>query len=587
MAERNLVYGNSVPDAGSYIRGVVYVHVDNATVINNTIDNNSRGVLLYPHSNLVFENNIVSNNTLEGGIDLYSSSSGVTIDYNDVWNNGGQDYIRSATPGTHDISVDPIYCDRGNFDYTVSDQSQCLPANNSWGVLIGAFEAGCEGEPQDPQSLIINDFESCIPANGILEIPIYVTVTGPLCAMQIPLVWDGEYTVTGFSYDGTPLEYWDYPVVTVNNENRTILIGGAAGLGAPIPSGENIYIGSISFDVGDLCTHDNNVNITLNTTTIGPASLLFVDCTEPVANEFIPSALIEVITIDGYMAGDANGNCSVNVADAVFLINTVFKQGPMPVPEDAGDANCDGKVNVADIVYLIGFVFRGGDPPSSQCHLASISLGSDVYFGEKSVALTQQYYGDKSVIQIESSIDVYGLQLSVECDPNIQLVNLTRKTQIYYGRTHDISHIGVLDINGIGKIPSGKIQSILEFNGRVEVVTAEASDEYGNNLVVEISKSLSNLLPTSYSLDQNYPNPFNPGTDIRFSLPEAGHVQLSIFNIAGQKIKTLINEYQENGTHTVYWNGKDQSNNNVSSGIYLYKIQVNDFADTKKMILLK
>ena len=64
-----------------------------------------------------------------------------------------------------------------------------------------------------------------------------------------------------------------------------------------------------------------------------------------------------------YICGDANGDKAINVGDAVYVINYVFKGGAAPTPAAAGDGNCDGATNVGDAVYVINFIFRGGSPP--------------------------------------------------------------------------------------------------------------------------------------------------------------------------------------------------------------------------------
>ena len=89
-------------------------------------------------------------------------------------------------------------------------------------------------------------------------------------------------------------------------------------------------------------------------------------------------------------------------------------------------------------------------------------------------------------------------------------------------------------------------------------------------------------IPTSFSLAQNFPNPFNPITTIQFSLPQAGDVTLKIYNVLGEEVKTLVNEYKEIGNHSVQFNA-----NNLASGMYLYRFQAGSFVETKKMILLK
>jgi hypothetical protein len=89
-------------------------------------------------------------------------------------------------------------------------------------------------------------------------------------------------------------------------------------------------------------------------------------------------------------------------------------------------------------------------------------------------------------------------------------------------------------------------------------------------------------LPTEFTLNQNYPNPFNPTTTINFSLPVASDVTLEIYNVLGQKVRTLINEAMEAGSHSVSFDGGD-----VSSGMYFYKLRAGDYSATKKMTLVK
>ncbi|MFA7057756.1 MAG: choice-of-anchor J domain-containing protein, partial [Candidatus Cloacimonadales bacterium] len=95
------------------------------------------------------------------------------------------------------------------------------------------------------------------------------------------------------------------------------------------------------------------------------------------------------------------------------------------------------------------------------------------------------------------------------------------------------------------------------------------------------------IVPQVNALSQNYPNPFNPETSISFSMQDAGKVSLDIYNIKGQKVKTLLNDHREAGTHNIVWNGTDDNNKNVSSGIYFYRMKNGKFSSTKKMILMK
>lgn len=89
-------------------------------------------------------------------------------------------------------------------------------------------------------------------------------------------------------------------------------------------------------------------------------------------------------------------------------------------------------------------------------------------------------------------------------------------------------------------------------------------------------------VPDVFALNQNYPNPFNPSTEIAFDLPTASHVELTVFNILGQKVETLVDSEREAGSYTVTWDASP-----YSSGVYFYRISAKDFTETKKMLMLK
>ena len=96
-----------------------------------------------------------------------------------------------------------------------------------------------------------------------------------------------------------------------------------------------------------------------------------------------------------------------------------------------------------------------------------------------------------------------------------------------------------------------------------------------------------NSLPTEFALAQNYPNPFNPTTEINFDLPKNAHVELSVFNILGQSVTTLVSGEMPAGSHQISWNGTDSDGGSVASGIYFYRISAGDYSSSKKMMLLK
>ncbi len=89
-------------------------------------------------------------------------------------------------------------------------------------------------------------------------------------------------------------------------------------------------------------------------------------------------------------------------------------------------------------------------------------------------------------------------------------------------------------------------------------------------------------IPSNFTMSQNYPNPFNPSTKIKFTVPQAGQINLKIFNSLGQEVKTLVSEEKDIGNYEVSFNAS-----NLPSGIYFYKLQAGSFIESKKMILMK
>jgi len=115
-------------------------------------------------------------------------------------------------------------------------------------------------------------------------------------------------------------------------------------------------------------------------------------------------------------------------------------------------------------------------------------------------------------------------------------------------------------------------------------MTAEYAEISTEDVVVEVAEDDA---PTAYALSENYPNPFNPTTSIEFAIPTAGSVELVIYNINGQKVRTLVNETKDAGLYKVIWDGKNELGETVSSGIYLYRLVSGNFTKMQKMTLLK
>ena len=119
----------------------------------------------------------------------------------------------------------------------------------------------------------------------------------------------------------------------------------------------------------------------------------------------------------------------------------------------------------------------------------------------------------------------------------------------------------------------------VDMNGNESTVSDVVS------LLLSADESL--MVPDQFAMQQNYPNPFNPSTQIRYALDKDSHVTLSIYDMMGRKVKTLVRESQSAGYQTLMWNATNDMGNPVSAGVYLYSIQAGENHKTMKMILLK
>ena len=106
------------------------------------------------------------------------------------------------------------------------------------------------------------------------------------------------------------------------------------------------------------------------------------------------------------------------------------------------------------------------------------------------------------------------------------------------------------------------------------------------HLILNPSASSEYSQPEIFHLLQNYPNPFNPSTTLPYQLQQSGHVRLEVFNMLGQRMRTLVDGVQPAGFHQVNWNAKDDQGNGVAAGVYIYRIEVEGAVETRRMLLL-
>ncbi len=120
--------------------------------------------------------------------------------------------------------------------------------------------------------------------------------------------------------------------------------------------------------------------------------------------------------------------------------------------------------------------------------------------------------------------------------------------------------------------------SALDVNGN--------ESDYSNEVEVTVTgiKEIEFGIPAVYGL-QNYPNPFKLKTGIHYQLPRSGVVTIAVYNVSGQRIKTLVNEHREAGFYTVHWDGRSEDNQWVSNGVYFCRMVAGEYVSVKKILL--
>jgi len=171
---------------------------------------------------------------------------------------------------------------------------------------------------------------------------------------------------------------------------------------------------------------------------------------------------------------------------------------------------------------------------------------------------------EQGVLHVEFKLSGGGEQIGLFASDGITAID----TLTYGDQTTDISY---------GRLPDG--------SDHWEYFTTPTPGK--TNVTTGVNDRTKGNLVTSFQLNQNYPNPFNPETMISFQLPHSEKVTLTVFNVQGKEIRTLVSSDFSAGTHQVKWDGRNNNGKIVASGVYLYRIDAGDFHQARKMLMLK
>ena len=253
---------------------------------------------------------------------------------------------------------------------------------------------------------------------------------------------------------------------------------------------------------------------------------------------------------------------------------TVFENGDNPSLEIVTNPNAGGINSSATVAKFTAL--QAGQPWAGCESLHGSDIGTFSLDATNSTVKIMVY---KTVIS-----DV-GLKFVIPSSGSLGEIKVANTvTNAWEELTFDFSsHIGLPEAIGIDQIV---VFPDFDLGGRTQdnIIYFDNISFYSNSVGID---NRNETFPQGFALEQNFPNPFNPVTTLRYDLPENSYVNVTVYDMLGRQVRTLVNTTQDAGFRSVIWNATNDYGKPVSAGIYLYQIQAGEFVQTKKMVLLK
>ena len=438
---------------------------------------------------------------------------------------------------------------------------------SNWGVIVWF----------NRNALVIPSvvYDSVCDTGHVMQ-PVQVSLSQPIKGTMISLKIPAGVSDVMLSRAGLPTESWNLVSGAVDSAAGVMRMLLANTHGYRIPVGTTTLF-NILFRMQRLCGVDQYLH--WDTASSGDISrkTTFGDTLgnvfEPIFDRDRDSS-----TVPGYLAGDADGSGSVDIADIFALIDYLV---PEINPCLKNAMNVDGKcaIDIGDVFAYIDYLVSG---VPLQCTAPCAPGMAKVATPSDEVTVSASFANGVTTISTLSEKTLRGLQLFLTGNGSDEAISLMSKPfDVKTGRVGDEVRVLALDFKGRTRIEPGT-NAVLKLNGEYKLTRAVVGDDQGNSIEASVGSAAKPMtLPKEFALSQNYPNPFNPTTTISFSLPTAGDYKLTIYNVAGQMVKEFTGN-SEAGEVTLTWDGTG-----MASGVYLYRLSVGGFSATKKMILLK
>ena len=296
---------------------------------------------------------------------------------------------------------------------------------------------------------------------------------------------------------------------------------------------------------------------------------------------YVPGSVL-IHDIGQIRVGDINlNNLIAEIGDVIYFTNFfihpwLYKFTALQYANS--DINNDHiAATVSDLVALINWVVSGNRPFGKTAGDESL----------RATVMTERR-GDRMVFAYDSPVELGAAYLTFETSATVSPEMIVSDNGMTLDFNQDGREVRVLLYSLDGAVMPAGAEEILSMDGvaDVRIARVELSSADGRMIQADLTAAGTEL-PTNYELMPNYPNPFNPQTAIGFALPTSTQVELTIYNVLGQQVVTLVHDEYPAGFHQVIWNGTDGEGRAMASGVYLYRLTAAGNVMTRKMMLLK
>ena len=307
-----------------------------------------------------------------------------------------------------------------------------------------------------------------------------------------------------------------------------------------------------------------------------------------------------VIQVDN--PGDVNLDKRIDVADLVSVVASIIQNFTLSSRQfDVADIITNDTVNVFDLVGIVNLIYGIPINPSPTPLFDDERATINLVYNDLQVGGNEML-----VINSETPVDLAAVEVDIEYDPTAisfkqpKLAADAQGMTIRYkddaaGKMKILVHFnnpfsGELIDAGIAEMIEIEMTAKEDIRSgdkeQLKITLANFSTSSAAKVEVD-GVDIPNTLPSSFFLSQNYPNPFNPTTRIDFAIESNQHVRLDVYNILGQLVNTLVDNSMPAGAHSIEWDATSSSGSRVASGVYLYRLTVENHSQSKKMLFLK